>query len=93
MAHLIAGNVQLAITGWLLLGAIPGIYLGARLSINTPSVLLKWILGVLLLGTGLKLWSVSTSATLVICAVFAITAVGRAIYKCPLRSDTLRSGD
>lgn len=88
--HLIAGNVQLTMTIWLLLGAVPGIYLGARLSVKAPSNLLKWTLSILLLSAGLKLWHVSTIAAVLSCAGFAIMVLGRGIYiyMHQLRSET-----
>lgn len=72
LGHLLAGDVQMALTGSLLLGAIPAIYLGAKLSVRAPSGLLKWILAVVLLASALKLLQLSTSMTLIACAVLAI---------------------
>lgn len=86
LGHLIAGNVQLAVTAWLLVGAIPGVYVGARISIRAPSDLLKWVLAVLLLGTGLRLWHVSTIITIVLCAGVGTAALGHGIYMRQLRS-------
>ena len=37
--HLVAGNVDLAATGWLLIGSIPGVLLGSQVSINLRVVL------------------------------------------------------
>lgn len=85
LGHLIAGNVQMAVTAWLLLGAIPGVYLGARISVKAPSGLLKWVLAVLLLGAGLRLWHVSTTITIVLCTGVGIAALGRGIYMHQLR--------
>ena len=34
--HLVAGNVDLHATGWLLVGSIPGVLLGSQVSINLP---------------------------------------------------------
>ncbi|HET7036991.1 MAG TPA: sulfite exporter TauE/SafE family protein [Thermomicrobiaceae bacterium] len=75
LGHLLAGDVRLALTGSLLLGALPAIYLGAKLSTNVPGAVLKGILGVLLLGSGLQLWGLSTTLVCVISLAFAI-AVG-----------------
>ncbi|HEU5422831.1 MAG TPA: sulfite exporter TauE/SafE family protein [Nitrolancea sp.] len=71
LGHLLAGDVRLALTGSLLLGALPAIYLGAKLSTNVPSAVLKWILGVLLLASGLQLWGLSTALVCVISLTFA----------------------
>ena len=34
--HLVAGNVDLYATGWLLIGSIPGVLLGSQVSVNLP---------------------------------------------------------
>ena len=56
LGHLVAGNVQFDLAGWLLIGAIPGIYFGAKHSTEIPNAVLRWFLAVLLLASGLKLW-------------------------------------
>jgi uncharacterized protein len=72
--HFLAGDVRLALTGSLLLGAIPAIYAGAKLSANVPGNVLKWILAVLLLGSGLQLWGLSTTLVFAICLAFIVAA-------------------
>lgn len=57
LGHLVAGNVQFDLAGWLLIGAIPGIYVGAKYSTEIPNAVLRWVLAVLLLASGLKLWN------------------------------------
>jgi len=74
LGHFIAGDVRLALAGSLLLGAIPAIYAGAKLSTNVPSSVLKWILAVLLLGSGLQLWGLSTVLVCAICVAFVVAA-------------------
>jgi uncharacterized membrane protein YfcA len=73
LGHLIAGDVRFALAGSLLLGAIPAIYAGAKLSTNVPGSVLKWILAVLLLGSGLQLWGLSTILVCAICVAFVAT--------------------
>ena len=75
LGHLLAGDVRLALTMSLLLGAIPGTYVGAKLSTNVPGSVLKWILAVILLGSGLQLWGVSTLLVCMTCVVFGLAAV------------------
>jgi hypothetical protein len=60
VAHLIFGNVELGLTGSVLLGALPGVYLGARLSSRAPDALLRPVLVVVLAGSALKLLGAST---------------------------------
>jgi uncharacterized membrane protein YfcA len=56
LGHFVAGNVHFDLAGWLLIGALPGIYFGAKYSTEIPNAVLRWVLAVLLLGSGLKLW-------------------------------------
>lgn len=53
--HLLIGNVDFGLLGNLLLGSIPAVIVGALLSVRLPHGLLRGILAVLLLTTGLKL--------------------------------------
>ena len=36
IGHLVAGNVDLSATGWLLLGSIPGVLVGSNLTVGSP---------------------------------------------------------
>ena len=55
LGHLLFGNFQLDVTTALLLGGIPGIWLGAHVSSQAPDRIVKPVLFVVLLATGLKL--------------------------------------
>lgn len=55
LGHLLFGQVQLDVTGSLLLGSLPGIWLGAHVSSRAPDRIVKPVLVVVLVGTGLKL--------------------------------------
>lgn len=55
LGHALFGNVSLGLTTSLLIGAIPGAWIGARLSASAPQVLVRRILAVVLLASGLKL--------------------------------------
>ena len=52
MGHLSLGTTDLPVLGFLLLGSIPGIYLGTRLGSRLPDGLLRPIISVLLLVIG-----------------------------------------
>lgn len=58
LGHLLFGDVRLALTLSLLLGALPGVYAGARLSAGAPDRLLRPVLVVILASSGLKLTGV-----------------------------------
>ncbi len=53
--HLIAGNVDLALAGNILIGSIPGVWLGVHLATRLPEQGLRPLLGIVLLAAGLGL--------------------------------------
>lgn len=54
LGHLHMGNVDVSLLGTLLIGSLPGIYLGSQLSARVPERVLRPILATLLLVIGLK---------------------------------------
>jgi uncharacterized membrane protein YfcA len=58
VGHLLFGEFQLGLTASLLVGSIPGVYLGARLSSRANDVVIRPALAVVLVGSGLKLLGV-----------------------------------
>jgi uncharacterized membrane protein YfcA len=53
--HFIAGNVDLGVVGWLLIGSIPGILIGSHFSVRIPEAWLRLALADVLAISGLKL--------------------------------------
>ena len=53
--HLVAGNVDLRATGWLLIGSIPGVLLGSQVSVKLPDRALRIGLATTLTLAGIKL--------------------------------------
>lgn len=74
IGHLIFGDTQLALAGTILLGSIPGIYVGAKLATRAPSDVLRAVLAILLLGSGLSLWQVPYAVTALVCVALAVVA-------------------
>lgn len=62
VAHILFGHFQLALTGSILIGALPGVYLGARLSSRAPDHLIRPVLVAVLSASGLKLVGVGPRA-------------------------------
>ncbi len=60
--HLLFGDFELALTGALLLGSVPGVYLGARVSSRANDAVIRPVLVVVLVASSLKLLGVPTSA-------------------------------
>jgi uncharacterized membrane protein YfcA len=73
LGHVLFGDFQLDIAGWLLVGAIPGVYVGARLSATARDDLIRPALVVVLVASGLKLVDVPTP--LIGVALVALTAI------------------
>ncbi|TQN37552.1 hypothetical protein FHU33_4207 [Blastococcus colisei] len=55
LGHLLFGDFRLDLTASLLVGCLPGVYLGARLSSRAPGGLVRRALALVLLASGLKL--------------------------------------
>jgi hypothetical protein len=53
LAHLVSGNVDLALMGTILLGSIPGVWIGTALVDRVPAGFLRPALGCVLLGSAL----------------------------------------
>jgi uncharacterized membrane protein YfcA len=53
LAHLASGNVDLALTGNLLIGSLPGVWVGSNLSVRVPQSALRPALGIVLVAAGL----------------------------------------
>jgi hypothetical protein len=77
LGHLLFGDFQLQLTVSLLIGSIPGVYLGARISSRAPGGLIRAVLGIVLLASALKLLDVDTMLTLwAIAGATLVTVVG-----------------
>ena len=55
MGHLLIGHVDFELLATLLLGSLPGVYIGARLSAFLPAHVVKFALAIVLLAVALKL--------------------------------------
>jgi uncharacterized protein len=60
LGHVLYGDFELGLTAALLLGCIPGVYLGARMSSKAPDGVVRPILAFVLLASGLKLVDMGT---------------------------------
>jgi uncharacterized membrane protein YfcA len=56
-AHLISGNVDLGLAGTILIGSVPGVWMGANLSTRLPADALRPTLAIVLVASGLALLS------------------------------------
>lgn len=62
LGHLIFGDVQFGLTASLLIGALPGVYLGARMSARGPGAVIRPVITAVLLGSALALLKLDTTA-------------------------------
>jgi len=82
LGHALFGDLDLAISLPLIIGAIPGTYIGARLSARLPGGWIRRALAFVLLASGLKLVGVPTHETGVI---LLATLVGAPLVWCVVR--------
>jgi uncharacterized membrane protein YfcA len=55
LAHLVSGNIDFALMGTILVGSLPGVWIGAALAVRLPERGLRPALGIVLLTSGLAL--------------------------------------
>jgi len=55
LAHVTAGNVDFGLAGTILLGSVPGVWLGSHWSVRVAPAVLRTTLAVVLIGAGLAL--------------------------------------
>ena len=76
IGHLLFGDFHMDITTSLLLGCIPGVWVGAHLSARAPGGLVRRALAFVLLASALKLLNVSNQATgIILIAVLLVAPV------------------
>lgn len=77
--HVVAGNVAGTTVAWLLVGSIPGVLLGARMSVLVPDRPLRLLLAATLTATGgvLAGWVVAGVAAVVTAAVLLLALLTR----------------
>jgi uncharacterized membrane protein YfcA len=75
IGHLLFGDFELGLTMSLLVGGIPGTYLGARLSSRAPDRVVRPVLVVVLLLSGLKLLGAPDEVVLVLTGLAAAVLV------------------
>ena len=74
LGHILFGDFKLELTTSLLVGCVPGVWLGAHLSARAPGGLVRRALAFVLLASALKLLNVSTVNTGIVLALVAVIA-------------------
>jgi uncharacterized protein len=73
--HLLFGDFQLELTASLLVGSLPGVYLGARLSSRANDAVIRPALALVLVASGLKLLGVANLQTGLLVLTLVLLAV------------------
>jgi hypothetical protein len=81
LGHLLFGDFKLDITLMLLLGCIPGVYVGARLSARASDRVIRPAMVAVLTGTSLKLFNVATWPTVAAGVVVGLIVVAIQQYE------------
>jgi uncharacterized membrane protein YfcA len=95
LAHLVSGNVNLLLAGNILIGSLPGVWVGSGLATRLPEHALRPTLGVVLLAAGLALLSKSGVGFPIAVIFVAPTAIGAgfvAIHLLRVRAARARAG-
>ncbi len=74
LAHILFGDFQLALTASLLIGSIPGVWIGAQLSARAPGGLVRRALAFVLLASALKLLDIPNAGTGVLLLISLVVA-------------------
>jgi uncharacterized membrane protein YfcA len=75
LGHILFGDFRLSLTASVLLGSLPGVYAGARLSSKAPDGVIRPVLVTVLLASALKLLDMSTPELGVAMAAFVLFAL------------------
>ena len=89
LGHLLFGDVQLGLTTSLIIGSVPGVYVGARISSRANGALIRRLLVVVLLASGVKLLGASMVVLLAVAIVAAVVvSVGALVERRAAVTDT-----
>jgi uncharacterized protein len=72
LGHVLFGDVQLSVTTSLLIGSLPGVFIGAQISSRTTAPWLRPILAAVLLASAMKLLAAPSVVTGIVAVVVAI---------------------
>jgi uncharacterized protein len=91
LGHLLFGDFQLGLSASILIGSIPGVFVGALFSTRAPDHVIRPALMVVLLGSSLKLLGASTPVVLATVAVSAVIGIIYAVSVAQAKARALRA--
>ncbi len=74
LGHLLFGDFQMELTAALLIGSIPGVFIGAHLSSRAPGGLIRRVLAFVLLASAMKLLEFSNTVTGIVLVALLLVA-------------------
>jgi len=75
VGQILFGQFQLGLSASILIGSIPGVFVGAKLSSKAPNGIIRPALVFVLLASGLKLVNVGTTQLAIVLGLFALLAL------------------
>jgi uncharacterized protein len=90
LGHLLFGDFQLGLSASILVGSIPGVFVGALFSTRAPDHVIRPALMVVLLGSSLKLLGASTPVVLATVGVSAVIGIFYAVSVAQAKARALR---
>jgi uncharacterized membrane protein YfcA len=81
VGHALFGDLKLDLAAAVLVGSVPGVLIGSRISSRAPAGLIRPALIIVLLASALKLFDVPTAAVGIVAGVAVLLAVGLAVAK------------
>jgi uncharacterized membrane protein YfcA len=86
LAHVVSGNVDFGLVGTILLGSIPGIWIGSHLTVKLPAGLLRGSLGVVMVLSALALFdkagiNLPLAVMVAVPGAFAAALLGQALVR------------
>ncbi|GAA2657703.1 sulfite exporter TauE/SafE family protein [Paractinoplanes durhamensis] len=79
LGHAFFGDLKLDLAGAVLIGSVPGVLIGSRISSRAPGGLVRAALVIVLLASALKLFDVPTAAVGIVTGIAVLIAVGLAL--------------
>ncbi len=86
IAHWVGGNIDFGLAGNILIGSVPGVIIGAKLSVKAPQNFLRTALGVVLIASGTTLVAKEGDASVVIPAIGIAALMMGALFAAQLIS-------
>ena len=81
--HALFGDLKLDLAAAVLVGSVPGVLIGSRISSRAPAGLIRSALVIVLLASALKLFGVGTIVVAVVCGTAVLIAVVAGVRKRP----------